>query len=108
FPMAEDMHAELFGKLNLGGAARFWRMLIWLRPYFFQCAAVIYHTCPNSSLLHLPALKHRDVRVWMKTTAIDHLKLLKAASGDPISRLEAENSILNASLKPVNLSLNQM
>ncbi|KAJ7219978.1 hypothetical protein GGX14DRAFT_584902 [Mycena pura] len=38
----------------------------------------------------------------------DHLNLLQGASGDPLSRLQAENQILNNLLKQVNVSINHL
>ena len=35
-PMAEGIYAEIVGKDNLTGAANYWSMVMFLRPYVFQ------------------------------------------------------------------------
>ncbi|KAJ7198510.1 hypothetical protein GGX14DRAFT_374030, partial [Mycena pura] len=107
-PMAEEIHSKLKGKLNLGGAAHFWQMIIQLRPYLFQCGAAIYQKHPNSALFRLPAFKDRDVKYWMKTTFRDSLTLLEASEGDPFAQLRIENHLLNTSYKEVSLRLGDL
>lgn len=34
--MAEDIHTSIVGRANLHGAANYWEMVIWMRPYLFQ------------------------------------------------------------------------
>ncbi|KAJ3713820.1 hypothetical protein C8R42DRAFT_683772 [Lentinula raphanica] len=57
-----EIHDSVVGKLNLSGAANFWRLVMDLRPYVFQCGAAIYqHSSDSALLFKLPALSDPDI-----------------------------------------------
>ncbi|KAF9490446.1 hypothetical protein BDN71DRAFT_1490630 [Pleurotus eryngii] len=91
-PMAEEIYEKVAGGANLNGAANYWKLVIQLRPYLFQCGAVLYERCPQSAIFRLPAFAHQDVRNWM-------LIALQAQEGSPIDRQRLENTILQQSLE---------
>ena len=56
---------------------------------------VIYELCPELALFKPPALAHKDVQTWMKTTFQTELVALQVAAGSSIDlALEETRSLL--------------
>ncbi|KAF8816577.1 hypothetical protein BYT27DRAFT_7229903 [Phlegmacium glaucopus] len=104
-PMAEQIHAEVVGKDNLSGTTNYWAMVISLRPYLFQCGAVIFQSCPNSALFKLPALANHDVQAWMKTDFPTNLSLLQAKAGNPVDFQRIQDEAMRLSLEDMRCLL---
>ncbi|KAF9072256.1 hypothetical protein BDP27DRAFT_424984 [Rhodocollybia butyracea] len=104
-PMAEEIHESIVGKKNLNGAANFWKLIIDLRPYLFQCGASIFQQCPESALFKLPALANNNVRNWMKTTFLSELSVLRASAGSPIDLQRIQNESLRQAIEEMQVLL---
>ncbi|KAJ6488301.1 hypothetical protein C8R47DRAFT_1072014 [Mycena vitilis] len=105
-PNAESVQESIANKANLSGAWNYWKMVIDLRPYAFQCGAAIFQKCPKSALFRLPAFMGSDVRNWMKTTFPSELALLQAKEGSPADLLLIQNTVLRKSLEDLFIICN--
>jgi hypothetical protein len=100
-PRAEQIITLVEGRENLVGATKYWKMVIQLRPIFFQAAAALYQVRPNSSLFCLPALSNPEVVQWMTTTFPVQLDLAHSLHGDAISLERIQNELLRQSLEQI-------
>lgn len=114
--MAEERRDTVDGKVNLVGATKFWKMVILLRPIFFQvhisiynfdytftsynqCAAAIYQKSPNSAIFRLPALSHPEVQAWMKTDYATSYAQLCAAPANMVDLARVQTETLRTALE---------
>ncbi|TFK72355.1 hypothetical protein BDN72DRAFT_894862 [Pluteus cervinus] len=108
-PMAESIVEMVNGRMNLVGTTNYWRMIILLRPYVFQCGAAIFQRQPKSALFRLPALAHPDVQNWMRTTFCEELLLLQAAAGSPVDLSRVQDKVVQQALSQIyTISLTQI
>ncbi|KAJ3730396.1 hypothetical protein C8R42DRAFT_650031, partial [Lentinula raphanica] len=107
-PMAEAIHDSVVGKQNLSGAANFWKLVMDLRPYVFQCGAAIYQHVPDSNIFKLPAFMDSDVTNWMKTEFPTQLSLIQAKAGSPVDLQRIQNESLRLALEEVRVIMTGM
>ncbi|KAJ3821428.1 hypothetical protein F5880DRAFT_1582041 [Lentinula raphanica] len=107
-PMAEEIHDSVIGKRNLSGAANFWKLVMDLRPYLFQCGAAIYQHVPDSNIFKLPAFMDSDVMNWMKTEFPTQLSLIQAKAGSPVDLQRIQNESLRLALEEVRVIMTGM
>ncbi|KAH9832021.1 uncharacterized protein C8Q71DRAFT_840905 [Rhodofomes roseus] len=105
-PMAESIIKATEGRRNLVGVTNFWKMIVDLRPFLFQCAAAIYQVVPTSPIFRLPALASTDVQEWMKIQYPAHLETAKSQQAEPVDLSRIQNEAQRQALEQMRVILN--
>ncbi|TFY54494.1 hypothetical protein EVJ58_g8832 [Rhodofomes roseus] len=104
-PMAESIIKATEGKRNLVGVTNFWKMIVDLRQYLFQCAAAIYQVVPSSPVFRLPALASADVHEWMSVEYPARLETAKSQQAEPVDLSRIQSDVQRQALEQMRVML---